>query len=137
MNGKRVGLLNMHPSPYNEYLAAHGGARWNALMNNAYVGAELKPFDTEENAGKRPPPVKLDDQGRHMLHDQMLRLWEDRPPEVLIVDHSTSWPLRYIKVDWLQELSEDPRFNSIMKHYRPVLDHRGKSIKFTYYVRAD
>ena len=137
VEGKRVGILNTHPSPYNQYLASHGATRWNALMNNAYVAAELKPLDKKENAGKLPPPVKLDDPGRRMLHDQMLRLWEDRPPDVLILDHSTSWPLRYIDVDWEHEFSEDPRFNAILKRYRPVLAHQGKRIRFTYYVRTD
>jgi hypothetical protein len=137
VKGKRVGILNMHPSPYNQYLAAHGALRWNSSINNAYVSAELKPFDKKENAGKLPPPVKLDDPGRQMLHDQMLRLWEDMPPDVLILDHSTSWPLRYIDVDWVHEFSEDPRFNAILVHYRPVLTHRGKRTRFTYYVRAD
>jgi len=137
VNGKRVGVLAMHPSPYNQYLVAHDAVRWNALMNNAYVAAELKPFDKKENAGKLPPPVKLDDPGRQMLHDQMLRLWEDMPPDVLILDHSNSWPLRYIDVDWVHEFSEDSRFNAILEHYRPVLNHQGKRSRFAYYVRAD
>lgn len=137
VEGKRVGILNMHPSPYNQYLASHGAVRWNALMNNAYVAAELQPMDTRKNAGKLAPPVKLDDPGRRMLHDQMLRLWEDRPPDVLILDHSYSWPLRYIDVEWRHVFSKDPRFNAILKHYRPVLTHHGKQIRFTYYVRAN
>jgi hypothetical protein len=67
----------------------------------------------------------------------MLKLWEDMPPDVLILDHSTSWPLRYIHVDWAREFSQDQRFNAILQHYRPVLDHRGERTTFTYYVRAD
>lgn len=137
VNGKRVGVLAMHPSPYNQYLASHGGVRWIALMNNAYVATELKSFDTEQNRGKQPPPVKLDDPGRRMLHDQMLRLWEDLPPDVLILDHGTRWPLRYVDVEWTHVFSHDPRFNAILKHYRPVLKHKGKRTSFTYYVRAD
>lgn len=135
--GKRVGLLNMHPSPYNQYLASHGAERWTSLSNNAYIGAELKPFDKPENSGKPPPPVRLDDPGRRMLHDEILRLWEDMPPDVLILDHSTHWPLRYIDVEWTHVLSEDPRFNAIFKHYRPVLAHDGERLEFKYYVRAD
>lgn len=135
--GKRVGILTMHPSPYNQYLASHGALRWNTAPNNAYVAAELKPFDTPKNAGKSPPPVKLDDPGRRMLYDQMLRLWEDRPPDVLILDRTYRWPLRYIDVDWLHEFSNDPRFNAIIDRYRPVLTHDGRHIRFTYYVRAD
>ena len=135
--GKRVGILTMHPSPYNQYLVSHGAVRWNTLMNNAYVATELKPFDKKENVGKLPPPVKLDNPGRQLLHDQMLRLWEDMPPDVLILDHSFRWPLRYIDVDWEHEFSEDPRFSAILKHYRPVPTQKGKRIRFTYYVRAD
>lgn len=135
--GKRVGILTMHPSPYNEYIASHDGVRWNSMMNNAYVSAELQPFDRKENAGRLAPPVKLDDPGRRMLHEEMLRLWEDMPPDVLILDHSTRWPLHYLDVQWTQVFSEDPRFNAILKHYRPVLAHKGKRLNFQYYVRAD
>ena len=135
--GKRVGILTMHPSPYNQYLASHGAMRWNASMNNAYVAAELKPFDRPENANTPPPPVKLQDSGRRMLHDEMLRLWEDMPPDVLILDHSTRWPLRYIDVEWTHVFSEDPRFNAILENYRPVLAHDGEQLAFQYFVRAD
>jgi hypothetical protein len=135
--GRRVGILTMHPSPYNQYLASHRASRWNSMMNNAYVSAELKPFDREENAGTSPPPVRLDDPGRRMLHDEMLRLWEDMPPDVLILDHSTRWPLRFIDVEWTHVFSADPRFNAILSHYRPVLRHDGERLEFTYYVRAD
>jgi hypothetical protein len=137
VKGMRVGILNMHPSPYNQYLASHDAIRWNTLMNTAYVAAEMQSFDNAENAGKLPPPLKLDDPGRWMLHDKMKRLWLDKPPDVIILDHSTSWPLRYIKVDWVHEFSEDPRFSSLLSQYRPVLTHKGKRINFTYYVRAD
>jgi hypothetical protein len=135
--GKRVGILTMHPSPYNQYLASHGAVRWNSSMNNAYAAAELKPFDRPENASTPPPPLKLQDPGRRMLHHEMLRLWEDMPPDVLILDHSTRWPLRYIDVEWTHVFSEDPRFNAILEHYRPVLTHDGERLEFEYYVRAD
>ena len=137
VGGKRVGILTLHPSPYNQYLASHGAFRWNGMMNIAYVGPELRPFDKKENAHIPPPPVKLDDPGRRMLHDEMLRLWEDMPPDVLILDHTYRWPLRYLDVEWTHVFSKDERFNAIMKHYRPVLMHDGKRIRFTYYVRAD
>jgi hypothetical protein len=135
--GKRVGILTMHPSPYNQYLAAHGALRWIPSANNSYVAAELKPFDRPENANTAPPPVKLQDPGRRMLHDEMLRLWEDVPPDVLILDHSTRWPLRYTDVEWTRVFAEDPRFNAIFEQYRPVIAHKGKRLEFKYYVRAD
>ncbi len=135
VSGKRVGLLNLHPSPYNQHLVSHGGSRWNGLMNIAYVSAELAPLDKPENAGRRLPPVRLRDPGRKLLHDQMLRLWEDAPPDALIFDHSVRWPLRHIDVNWVQAFSNDRRFNAILSHYRPVLVHQGKRLKFTYYVR--
>lgn len=135
--GKRVGVLAMHPSPYNQYLSSHGAVRWNAMMNIAYVATELQPFDKKENAGKTPPPIELRDPGRKMLHDQMLRLWVDMPPDVLIFDHGTSWPLRYVDVDWEHAYSGDPRFNALLQHYRPVIIHEGRRTKFTYYTRAD
>lgn len=133
--GKRVGVLTMHPSPYNQYLAAHRSKRWNASMNNSYVAAELKPLDVEANAGRLAPPVKFNTPGRRMLHNEMLRLWEDKPPEILILDHSTSWPLRYLDVQWARVFSEDPRFNALLRGYRPAFSHRGKRLNFTYYVR--
>lgn len=133
--GKRVGLLTMHPSPYNQYLASHGATRWNASANNSYVAAELKSLDRPENAGKRAPPVKLDNPGRRMLHDEMLRLWEDMPPDVLILDHSHRWPLHYLDVQWPQVFAKDRRFNAILTQYRPILAHRGRRLDFVYYVR--
>lgn len=136
VTGKRVAILTMHPSPYNQYLASQGALRWNPMMNNAYVSAELKPYDKKGTIGK-PPPIKLDNPGRRMLHDQMLRLWEDMPPDVLILDRTHRWPLRYIDVDWLHVFSKDKRFQAILKNYRPVATHEGKSISFIYYVRTD
>jgi len=107
------------------------------MVNNAYVTAELEYFDKPENVGKISPPVKLDSPGRHMLHDEMLRLWEDMPPDAIILDRTTSWPLRYIAIDWKQAFSNDPRFKAILKHYRPVLVYKGDNIRFEYYARAD
>ena len=133
--GKRGAILTMHPSPYNEYFASHKALRWNPMMNNAYVSAELNPFDKKDAIGK-PPPIKLDNPGRRMLHDQMLRLWEDMPPDVLILDRTHRWPLRYIDVDWLHVFSEDVRFNAILKKYRAVMVYDGERIRFTYYVRT-
>ena len=133
--GKKVALLNAHPSPYNEYLASHNGLRWTPLMNNAYVGAELERFDSAENVGKILPPVTLANPGRKMLHGQMLQLWEESPPDVLIFDRRARWPLRHISIDWKQAFSKDPRFNAILKQYRPVLVYNGNHISFEYYVR--
>jgi hypothetical protein len=137
VTGKRVGVLTMHPSPYSQYLTSHGAMRWNASANNSYVAAELKPFDRKENAGVPPPPVTLREPGWRMLHDEMLRLWEDMPPDVLILDHSTRWPLRYVDVEWTHVFSQDRRFNAFLKRYRPVLAHKGEELEFRYYVRAD
>ena len=133
--GKRVAVLTMHPSPYNQYLASHDALRWNPMMNIAYVAAELKPFDKTELVGKTPP-VKLDDPGRMMLFDQMMQLWEDMPPDVLILDRTHRWPLRHIDIDWIHVFSEQPRFKAFLKKYRPVVAYDGNRIKFTYYVRA-
>jgi hypothetical protein len=133
--GKRVAILNPHPSPYNEYLVSRGGLRWTPLMNNAYVATEMKRYDKRENIGKIMPPAKLDNVGRRMLHNQMLELWEDMPPDVLILDRKSAWPMRHIAIDWKQAFSKDPRFNAIMKNYRPVLVYKTDEIEFEYYVR--
>ena len=137
VRGKRVGMLTMHPSPFNQYLVAQQAERWNATVNNAYVAAELQAFDLPENAGKPLPPVTLKEPGRQMLHDEMLRLWEDMPPDVLILDRSTSWPLRYLKVDWNDIFSHDERFQAVLKQYRPVFRHKGETLDFTVYERAN
>ena len=135
--GKRVGVLTMHPSPYNQYLASHGGLRWNTQVNNAYIGAELKSFDTKEHSGKLAPALMLADPGRKVLHDEMLRLWEDMPPDALILDHSSRFPLRYIDVEWTRVFSKDPRFNAFLKRYRPAFTYDGERIEFKYYVRVE
>ena len=135
--GKRVGVLTMHPSPFNQYLAMHGAERWITSVNNAYVASELQVVDLPENDGKIAPPVKLEDPGIRMLHDEMLLLWEERPPEALILDESTSWPLRHIKVEWGAVFANDPRFQAILAQYRPVYTYTNanEELDFTYYVR--
>lgn len=135
--GKRVGVLTMHPSPLNQYLAMNGALRWNGGMNNAYVASELQAFDRPENMGRPAPAVMLEEPGRAMLHDEMLRLWEDMPPDTLILDESTSWPLRNIEVRWTDVFADDPRFREIMTNYRPVLSHEGEMLNFTVYKRAE
>lgn len=137
VKGKRVGLLNMHPSPFNQHFAAVGALRWNVTMNNAYVAAELKPFDRPNAGTSAPIKVKLDVAARRQLHDDMLRFWEDRPPEALILDESTSWPLEHIKVRWTEVFAQDSRFKAFLAHYRPVFTHRGKALRFTYYERIE
>jgi len=133
--GKRVGLLAMHPSPFNQYIAMKGAVRWTASNNNAYVASALQDLDRPGNAGRYAPPVTLDDPGRALLHDEMLRLLEDRPPEVLILDHSTNWPLRYLQVDWRRVFADDPRFQKVLERYRPVSEYEGRAVKFSYYER--
>ncbi len=137
VHGKRVGLLTMHPSPFSQYLASNGALRWNPNVNMAYVASELHPDDLPENAGKLAPPSRMDDPGRAILHNQLLSLWEDLPPDVLILDRSTSWPLRHIKVDWTKVFAEDERFNAILAQYEPVLEHDGKMLEYTYYTRKN
>lgn len=135
--GKRVAILTLHPSPYNEFLIHHEAARWTPMMNIAHVTAELQHFDIPENAGKPTPPITLDDPGRWALHDQMLRLWEDMPPDAILIDRTYRWPLKYIDVNWEEAFANDPRFAAIMSHYKLALEHKGPRLRFSYYVRAD
>ncbi|WP_156777168.1 hypothetical protein [Erythrobacter sp. NAP1] len=134
---KRVGLLTMHPSPFNQYLASEGAMRWISLMNNAYAASELKVHDVKESNGALAPAISITSPERQMLHDEMLRLWEDMPPDALILDHSTSWPLDHIKVRWDRVFAEDERFQAILAQYRPALEHEGDLVKFTYLVRIE
>ncbi|MCA0977835.1 hypothetical protein LCM19_05620 [Qipengyuania flava] len=135
--GKDVGLLNMHPGPFNQYLAAAGATRWNVGQNIAYVAAELKAYDSIEYASSYPQKMTLKDQGRERLHGDMLRLWEDLPPDALILDQSTSWPLRHIKVDWRFLFANDDRFVKLMEQYQPILEHEGQGVSFTYFERIE
>lgn len=136
VQNKRVAILTMHPSPYNQFLASQDAQRWNPMVNIAYVAAELKPFDKKDSIGK-PPPIKLDNPGRRVLHERMLQMWEDQPPDVLILDRTHRWPLRYVEVDWVHAFSEDSRFNTILENYRVATDYDGDQIRFSYYVRTN
>lgn len=135
--GKRVAILTLHPSPYNEFLTQQHALRWNPSVNIAYITAELQHFDLPENAGKPNPPIALNDPGRRILHDQMLRLWEDMPPDAILIDRTYRWPLKYIDVNWEEAFADDPRFAAIMSHYKLALEHKGPRLRFSYYVRAD
>ena len=135
--GKRVGVLAMHPAPMNEYLAAQGAIRWNTSVNIAYLASELQPLDRPENAGELSEPVLIEEPGRKRLHHQMLRLWEERLPDALILDESTSWPLRHITIKWEQAFANDPRFKAILDQYKPVFEHKGERLEFRYLERKE
>jgi hypothetical protein len=134
LSGKRIALLNQHPSPYNQVILSSGGVRWTPQMNIAYATAELKDFDTVENYDMEPPPLTFDVKGRRDLHSQLLQLWEDYPPDVLIIDHTSQWPLRYLKFEWKQLLSQDTRFKAILDDYELKFEHDAWALKFEYYV---
>ena len=137
IEGRRVGALTMHPSPFNQHLAMHRATRWNTSMNNSYVAAQLQPLDRPDNAGRVPGPVALSDPGFVMLHDEMLRLWEDKPPEFIVLDESTSWPLQFLEVEWRRVFAEDARFNAVLSGYEPVFAHEGEWLEFTVLQRRD
>ncbi len=133
--GKRIGLLNQHPSPYNQVFLSSGASRWTPQPNIAYVSSALKPFDTVKNRGVVPPPLTLGTDSSLFLHDQLLRMWEDYPPDAIIIDNTTKWPLKYLRFDWHQVLSEDQRFQEVFKHYELKYKHDDWPVKFEYYVR--
>ncbi len=137
LTDKRVGLLAQHPSPFNQVIAAQDGLRWTPLMNVPYVSTELKPFDTPQNRGQIPPAVALDAPGARLLHGQLMSLWRDEPPDVLILDTSYQWPLHFLQFSWEQVLSEDPEFQEVFAAYEPVLTHDAALVTFTYYVRSN
>ncbi|MEM6857634.1 MAG: hypothetical protein AAF559_07165 [Pseudomonadota bacterium] len=136
LDQKRVGLLTMHPSPFNQVLVSKGAIRWNTGVNNAYVATELKPLDIPGEIVRSAPAITLTDPGQKALHDAMLRLWEDSPPDALILDQSTSWPLQHIKVEWREAFAKDERFNAILARYEPVLEHDGEWLEFIYLERV-
>jgi hypothetical protein len=134
--GKRVGLLNQHPSPYNQVILSSQAVRWTPQANIAYVSTALQSFDIETNEGLLPPPLDYP-AGAHFLHDQQLQLWMDFPPDVLIIDNTTKWPLKHLKFDWHQLLSEDARFQEIFSKYELKYKHDDWPVKFEYYVRSN
>lgn len=135
--GKRVALLNQHPSPFSEIILDDGGLRWSPQVNIAYVSAELLPFDRPENRGQTPPPVAFNDASQNFLHNRLLTLWESESPDILILDATFQWPLRYVDFQWEQIFSEDERFQRILDQFEPVFTHKSAFTHFTYYVRKD
>ncbi|MEO0589168.1 MAG: hypothetical protein AAFZ11_01265 [Pseudomonadota bacterium] len=136
LDQKRVGLLTMHPSPFNQVLVSQGAIRWNTSVNNSYVATQLKPFDRPGEGSRIAPAITLTEPGRKALHDDMLRLWEDSPPDALILDQSTSWPLQHIKVEWREVFAKDERFNAFLARYEPVFEHDGEWLEFVYLERV-
>ncbi|MEO1648977.1 MAG: hypothetical protein AAFR32_09185 [Pseudomonadota bacterium] len=137
VSGKRIGILAMHPSPLNQLFAANGAIRWNSSMNNAYVATVLLEFDRPENSGERLPAFATNDEGILKLHDEMLRLWEDMPPDALILDRNSSWPLKHIDIKWTEVFAQDERFQAVLAQYDLVYQHKGEHVDFDYYVRAE
>ncbi|MEL6485944.1 MAG: hypothetical protein AAFQ13_02195 [Pseudomonadota bacterium] len=136
LDQKRVGLLTMHPAPFNQVLVSQGAVRWNTSVNNSYVATQLKPLDLPGEGPRIAPAVTFTDPGRKALHDDMLRLWEDSPPDALILNQSTSWPLKHIRVEWRKVFAKDERFNAFLSRYDPVFEHNGEWLEFVYLERV-
>lgn len=134
-DSKRVALLSAHPSPFNEIIAKQGGDRWTALMNMSYITSELKEADIKENNGIVAAPIESFSQGREILHDKTMSLWEDFPPDVIIMDQSTNWPLEHLKINWTHLFSNNDRFLKIMKNYKLSYSHKEHRLAYDYYVR--
>jgi hypothetical protein len=135
LENKRVGLMIAHPSPFSEIVAQHGGTRWTALVNFAHVFSELEKADIIENEGKLAPPIERFIDGREILHDKTMSLWEDFPPDVIIMDHSNSWPLKHLEVNWPHLFSKDERFAKIMANYALAYSHEEKYLGYDYYIK--
>lgn len=135
--GKRVALLNQHPSPFNQVIASQGGLRWSPQMNIAYVSTELKPYDIPENRGIVVPPVLINTSGQRLLHSQLISLWEDYPPDIMILDATYQWPLRYLSFEWEQVFSLDEGFQRVTSQFEPVFSEDTPQLKFTYYERSE
>ena len=135
LENKRVGLMIAHPSPFSEIVAQHGGTRWTPLVNFAHVFSELEKADIIENEGKLAPPIERFVDGREILHDKTMSLWEDFPPDVIIMDHSNSWPLKHLEVNWPHLFSKDERFAKIMANYALAYSHEEKYLGYDYYIK--
>ncbi len=135
LDDKRVVLLIAHPSPFNEIVAVEGGTRWSDLVNFSYVFSELAEYDIMENEGKLAPPIESFNEGREILHAKTLSLWEDFPPDVIIMDHSKSWPLKHLKINWPHLFSKDDRFSHIMEKYTLAYSHKDSLLTYDYYIK--
>lgn len=135
LENKRVGLMIAHPSPFSEIVAQHGGTRWTAMVNFAHVFSELEHADIIDNKGKLAQPIERFKNGREILHDKTMSLWEDFPPDVIIMDHSNSWPLQHLEVNWLHLFSKDERFAKILANYTLEYSHTEKYLGYDYYIK--
>lgn len=135
LKNKRVAILVAHPSPFNQIIAKQGGLRWNAVVNIAHVAAELEPYDTAENNGRSTPAISFSNEGGKIMHEKMLDLWEDFPPDVIIMDQSTSWPLQHLKIKWMEVFANDNRFLNIVKNYQLSHSYNENHLSYDYYVR--
>ncbi len=133
--GKRIGILTFHPSPYNQLIGTENGLRWTPMMNIAYVASELKELDTAENKGNTAPPITDFSKGRGLLHDQLLRLWEDLPPDMLILDNTFKWPLKNLTINWKHLFSKDDRFQAIFKNYSLRYSHKSRKLSYDVFIR--
>ena len=135
LRGQRLGLLNQHPSPFSQVITARGGIRWSPYSNIAYVSAALKPLDVPEARGTTAPPVTLTNPGHQLLHGRLIALWQDMPPDALILDTSFQWPLRYLHFEWEDVFAQDRQFLDILSNYTAEFTYEGQDLAFTYYTR--
>ena len=71
-----------------------------------------------------------------MLHNQMMQLWQDYPPDILILDYTYNWPLLYIVVDWKLLLAKDDAFQKVFKDFKLAFRFGAPGIlSFEVYVR--
>jgi len=134
LNEKRIALLTAYPSPFNEMIVKQGGIRWTTLVNMAYVTTELKKYDVPENTNTLAPRITEFTEGRAMFQDKTLSLWESQLPDVIIMDHSTSWPLEYIHINWQHLFSKDKRFNAILNNYELSHSQNSEGLNYEYYT---
>ena len=131
---KRIALFNAHPSPFNQVIAQQGGFRWSPFVNIAHVATALKEKDVLENAGTPNPPIHFDEPEQKKIQQHLMQLMVDSPPDIIIMDHSTNWPLNYLTSDWKSAFSNDDRFTKLLDGYRLSYSHSDEFLKYDLYV---
>lgn len=116
IEGKTIAVISPHLRPYHTAILKNG-AKWQfPIKNLTYLATEYKRFDQPNHDIKYIPVTNFSVNGQY-LHQSVIKSLEDYPPNFIIVDTSTQWPMNYIQVNYLEALKMDEKFQSIWKNY--------------------
>ncbi len=117
IQNKTVAAISPHLRPFHTAILKNG-AKWQfPVRNMAYLATEYKRFDVPDSDFNYIPIESFSESGR-FIHQQVIGMLEDYPPDFIIVDTSTQWPLKYIQVNYLEALKMDEKFQLIWRNYQ-------------------